>query len=335
MIRLFRPRPGRQAEVFAEARALVDDGLELGFVLDLFPDDAEWLEPLLRTSAAVSRAVAEETPSYYFEASLKAKFLAAGAAAAREASPETPVPPAYVPAPASGPFAALRAGVAGLAVVGAAAGLGILTLGFVTAGSAVPGDWNYSFKLAQERLQYTLSSGDQRVDVQLHQTEARVYELQKQLEKGDVSEDDIERLQREADQLAELARQHNLDEVQKARLKTIGATSAALLGDVREKKAALSPQVETTLDTVNSAVAAGVGSAVSPLPSPSATPAETATATATPATETPVPPTETPVPTETGTPEPTATATEPPTETASASPSPAETQPATADTPEP
>lgn len=343
MRRLFDRNPGRQAQVFAQAQALLDDGLDVTFVLELFAEDADWLTPLLHTSRATQEAVAAEAPSYYFEASLKAKFLAAGAAAARERRNEAPVPPALVPEPAPGGFARLRAAAAGFTVVGASLALGVLTLGFVTAESAVPGDWNYSLKMAQERLQYTLSSGDQRVDVQLRQTEARVYELQRQASKGNVSAAAIERLQREASELAQLATKHPLDEVQKARLKSIGEASSAILTDVGERRAALQPKAKDTIDTVNNAVAAGTGISVNPLPTPAADPATPpvltpteppATATTAEPTEpgtvepsTPEPPTTTPTDTDTATPTGTAEA------TVSPSPSPTSESDTTPDEP--
>lgn len=336
MIRLFDRTPGYQAATFAEARSLVDDGLDLELVLDLFGEDGDWLAPLLRTADEVARASAAEEPSYYFEASLKAKFLAAGAAAARGERPAAALPvPAPLPIAGGSPLGVLRTAVAGLTVMATAAALGVVTLALVTAGSAAPGDWNYSLKMAQERLQYSLASGDQRVNIQLKQTESRVYELQRAAAKGDVSEGDIGRLQREARALAEIARANELDDVQKARLKNIGDTAAAALSEVRDRQATLNPAVETTIETVNSAVAAGLGSAsVEPVQTPPATPAPTSTAT--PATSTPTPPptpaTGTPSATETAPPTP-ATGTPTPEPTAEPSPSPSSSPSPTATAP--
>lgn len=324
-MRLFDHRPSQHAEIYADAQALIDDGLDRDFVLELYTGHAEWLAPLLTTADDIADAAAAEPASYFFEASLKAKFLAAGTAAARDArASDAPQPPAYVPAPAPGPFGHVRAFAAGSAVVAAAAAFGALTLGFVTAGNAGPGDWNYSLKLAQERLQYTLASGDQRIDIQLGQTEARVYELQRQAQKGSVSENDIERLRREADELAQLVRSYDLDNVQKARVKSIGEQSAVVLGDVRQRQAALEPKVETTIETVNSAMgAAGVGSIAS-LPPPTATPTGTSSATTTVTATTTPEATTTPSPTEEPTQAATATATEEPTETSTPTPDPTE-----------
>ena len=145
MRRFFDPRPGHDAELFAEAQALADDGLDREFVLALFPDDAGWLAELLDFSAEMKEAVASEPPSYYFEGSLKSKFLAAGRAAARAPEPQ----PVFA-------LSRMRTVAASMSVAMSAAVAGVISLGFVTAGSAVPGDWNYSFKLANERLEYTL-----------------------------------------------------------------------------------------------------------------------------------------------------------------------------------
>jgi hypothetical protein len=341
VIRLFERQPGHDASIYAEAQALADDGLDLDFVLDLFPDDAEWLAPLLQTSGAVQQAAGAEQPSYFFEASLKQKFLAAAAERPPVALPATPTL-----APAS-PFAGLRTAFAGTAVVGMAAAIGVVTLGFVTADTAVPGDWNYAFKLANERLDYTLSRGDQRINVQLRQTEARVREIQILSSSGNVSSGDLEKLQHEAEALKQLAQGNQLDEIQKGRVKGIGEASVAVLSDVKQKNASLEPAIETTITTVNEAVAAVAGT-VKPLdtPPPSATPTTSPTASTTPvATSTPVTsPTAsatanatTPA-TETATPPPhTATpptSTPPPSETASASPT-GTTTPAASETPTP
>jgi hypothetical protein len=135
----FASRPDREAELFAEASALVDDGLDRDFVLALYPDDADWLAPLLETRRGVVESFDAEQPSYFFEASLKSKFLAAG----REAQAPVGEPAAYLA------MGRVRTVMASTGVVLAAAVMSVLTLGFVTADGAVPGDWNYSFKLAQ------------------------------------------------------------------------------------------------------------------------------------------------------------------------------------------
>ena len=166
-MRLFDRKAGAEATVFAEAQALLDDGMAFDDVLDLFSAEASWLEPLLRTTTGMRQAVAAEQPSYYFEASLKQKFLAA----ARREDRTAPLP--VLPAPSRAPISprtGLRTAFAGSAVAGVAAAIGALTLGFVTSDDAVPGDWNYAFKLANERLEYSLSRGDQRIDVQLGHT---------------------------------------------------------------------------------------------------------------------------------------------------------------------
>lgn len=303
--RLFARKPDAYAEMFAEAQALLDDGLDLDFVLGLFPDDAERLKGDLDFAADLSAAFESEAPSFYFEASLKSKFVAAGRSVAQPIAPSA--------------FSPFRTAVASMGVLAGAGIIGVLSLGFITAGNSVPGDWNYSFKLANERLQYALSSGDERVDIQLKQAEARVYEIRTLTERGDVSPNDIQRFRTEAQGLADLARNQNLDDVQRARLVGIAGTSQVVLKDARTTKPALEPSVNAAAAAVNAAV-----SALSPTPAATATATATATTTSTATAEptastTPTPPTATA--TATSEPSPTATHTPPPTATGTAEPS--------------
>jgi hypothetical protein len=299
MIRqLFERKPSYEAEVLAEAQALLDDGLDLEFVLGLFPAEAEWLEGMLETSTALEEAYAGESASYYFEGSLKARFLAAA---------NRPAPaPIVLPAPQ---YSGARTAVASMGVVSAAAAVGILALGFITAGDAVPGDWNYTFKLANERLEYTLSRGDGRVDVQFRQAENRVYELQRLTRRGDVSVSTLESLEREARALAELSKIQPLDDVQKARAKSLAEQGSAVFTEARKQPEIDPARVDAAAAAFNDAVATALGTPLEELPtataSPTPDPAETGTPTpdATAATETP-----SPDPSATVTPEPSATA---------------------------
>jgi hypothetical protein len=280
MIRqLFERKPSYAAQVLAEAQSLLDDGLDLDFVLGLFPHDEEWLAGMLQTSAAIEAAYAGDSASYYFEGSLKAKFLAAA---------NRPAPtPIVLPAPQ---YSGTRTAVASMGVVSAAAGIGVLALGFITAGDAVPGDWNYTFKLANERLEYTLSRGDGRVDVQFRQTENRVYELQRLTRRGDVSVSTLESLEREARALAELSKVQPLDDVQKARAKSLAEQGSAVFTEARKQPEIDAARVDAAAAAFSDAVATALGAPVNELP--------TATATTSPE----------PEPTETATPEPSATA---------------------------
>ncbi len=339
MIRhLFERKASAEAELLAEAQSLLDDGLDLDFVLGLFPDDAEWLEPMLTVTTGFTEAAAAEQPSYYFEASLKSQFLGA----AREPKPLLPV---VMPAPAYSP---VRTAVASMSVAGVAAAVGVLALGFITAGSSVPGDWNYTFKLANERIEYTLSRGDGRVDVQLHQVENRVYELQKLSSRGDVSPSQLERIQRDIDDLKETAQQKDLDEMQRARLEGIGRQGKSVVADITQKQPTIPQEtVDATaaaFDDVATLAAAGPRE----IPTPAATATGTASTTASPAASatastTPEPtasstaqPTASTTPAETATPEPTASATASPTETATPEPTVTSTvQPVESETPAP
>lgn len=302
MIRqLFERKPSYEAQVLAEAQALLDDGLDLDFVLGLFPSEAEWLEDMLETSTAIGQAYAGESASYYFEGSLKAKFLAAA---------NRPAPaPVVLPVPQ---YSGARTAVASMGVVSAAAAVGVLALGFITAGDAVPGDWNYTFKLANERLEYTLSRGDGRVDVQFRQTENRVYELQRLTKRGDVSVSTLESLEREARALAELSKLQPLDDVQKARAKSLAEQGSAVFTEARKQPEIDPARVDAAAAAFNDAVTTALGGPVNELPTAAASP--------------------TPDPTETGTPSPSATAaTETPTpdSSATATPDPSETAEAT------
>jgi hypothetical protein len=322
--RLFERKAGYEAELLAEAQALVDDGLDIPFVLGLFPDDASWLEGMLATADIIGETFATEAPSYYFEASLKSKFVSG----VREAKPVVPV---ILPAPTYSPA---RTAIASMSVATAAAGVGILALGFITAGSAVPGDWNYTFKLADERFEYTLSRGDNRVDVQLRQTEQRVYELQRLNDRGKASSAQVESLQREIDNLNLLAQHQEFDDVQKARVESLGKVSAAVLNDVKKSPDVDPVRVDAVAAAINNTVSTALGEPPPPTPTATAaaptatttatgTVSPTATASAT-ATETPLPSptaTATPTPTATEEPSPTQTATRQPVEEDTATPS--------------
>lgn len=305
MIRhLFERKATPQAELLAEAQALLDDGLDLDFVLGLFPDDTDWLEPLLDVTTGFAEALAAEPPSYYFEASLKSQFLNA----ARNPKPAQPV---VMPAPVYSPA---RTAVASLSVAGVAAAVGALALGFITAGNAVPGDWNYTFKLANERLEYTLSRGDGRVDVQLHQVENRVVELQKLSSRGDVSPEQLERAQRDLADLQQIAGQRDLDQMQRARLEGIGRQGKAVVVAISEK------QPDIPQETVDATAAGFDAVATLGASGPTEIPTATATATTSPTASPTTPPTASPSASPSATAEPSATASPPATTTATPEP---------------
>ena len=314
MRNIFERKLDSRSAVFAEAEALLDDGLDLDFVLGLFPDEGEGLGDELSVTAGVAATCVAETPSYYFEASLKSRFIEAGMSR-----------PA-VPAPAAPPVRQYpgRTALATFSVAVASVAMGVLALGFVTAGNAVPGDWNYSFKMANERLQYSLSHGSGRVDVQIRQTESRVQEIRVLASHGDASPDQIQTLTHEVQALGDLAKTQPLDDVQKARILGLADTTHVVLNDARQRQPALDPSVNAATNAVDdvvtvlaapasptpaaTATASPTAAAASPSPKPSATASPSASATATP-------PTATPSPTDTATPSPT------PSPTATTSPS--------------
>ena len=314
MRRFFDSKPGYDAALFAEAQALADDGLDREFVLGLFPDDAEWLSGLLNFSAELKEAIASEPPSYYFEGSLKSKFLAAGRAAARAPEPQ----PVFA-------LSQLRTVAASMSVALSAAVVGVITLGFVTAGGAVPGDWNYSFKLANERLEYTLSRGDSRIDIQYRQAETRVQEVRVLSARGNVSPSDLAGLERDARALADLARSQPLDDGQQQRLLSITTAASAVI----EQSTLKQPALAIPAAAAAAAVSEAATTAVLALPSPTATPTATtsptpeATASQSPSATATAEPTGTAVPT--ATPEPTSTTKPSATSTATPSETPSPT----------
>ena len=307
-MRLFERPPSYEARMFAEAQSLLDEGLDRDLVIELYPDEAPWLAPLLSTADVVIDATRETEASWYFEASLKQRFVEAGARRAKST-----VPP--IAAVETGRRSFVRAGLAGTAVAAAAGALWVVAFGALTADQASPGDWNYAFKRGGERLDYRLSDGESRVAIQLRQTDERVQEIIELSSDGDITEEDLERLTREAETLQRLAAERPLDEEQQDELRDLGNTAVQALQDVRQKQPELEPAVQETVKKVYDAVAAGTGGPVATIvvPSPS------------PATPTPSP---TPEPTTTPTPEPTE---EPsPEPTASEEPSATETSETTA-----
>jgi Domain of unknown function (DUF5667) len=302
---LFNRAPGYEAALYAEAQALLDDGLDLEFVADLYPDDADWLTPLLQTGAAIADAAQADQASYFFEASLKQKFLA-------EAARKSEAVPALAIVPPSG-MSRVRTFSAGAALAGMAAAVGAITFGAVTADTAVPGDWNYAFKQGRERAELALSRGQGRVDVQIRAAEERVQEIMELQSRGEVDEGDLQALQRELADFARVAEHQQLNEAQKQKTKRTTEGAAAVARQVSETKPDLKDAAAETIDEANNAaVAAGVGTPrpLTPTPEPTATPTPTPPATPTEST--------TPEPSETATP----SASETPTPDGSATPEP-------------
>ncbi len=307
MRNIFERRADAHAVLFAEAQAFIDDGLDLDFVLELFPEDADWLGDELGLAAGVADAYATEAPSYYFEASLKSRFLAAAAARAE------------APAPAPVRQSPYRTAIATFSIAAAALVMGALALGFVTSGGAVPGDWNYSFKRANEHLQYALSHGNGRVDVQIRQTEARVQEIRVLSSRGDASPADIQSLAQQVAALGNLAKTQPLDNVTRARILGVADTTSVVLKDARDRQPALDPSVNAASTAVNNVVTVLATPSSTPATTPAATAAPSATPTANPSPSASASPTASPSTTPTP---PSATASPTPTAPASKTPSP-------------
>lgn len=261
----FRPRPGHSAVVLAEAQALLESGHDLDTVLAIYEHDSAWLAPLLECSENLQSAIDAEPPSYYFEASLKSRFLEA----ARERK--------YRPIEPQGVAGRARTAIASGIVLAGTAAAGIVTFGFVTADNAVPGDWNYVLKTTQERVDYALARGDSRVDIQLHQTHARVYEIQVLTDRGTISPEQIKKFESEVSQLrTQIEKQTaSVDAVQKTQLKALQDLSTVVLNAATEKNDRVKPAADSARSAVAGAVAASVGTVAvvtEPSPTPSTTP---------------------------------------------------------------
>ena len=316
--------PDPQAAILAEALSLYEDGMEITAILALYgEDDRVWLRPLLSTGQIIGHAFEEEEASFYFEASLKAQFLAAAEPViGGGALPQAPT----VPRPG---FGQLRTASASFAVVLVAGALGVLSFGFITSSDAVPGEWNYTFKRATERAQSSFARDDERINVQIRQTEERIDEIQTLVARGDLDVGHIDRLTRELGELLTLAADRSFDPVQQAKVRSLSDSTAAVLSEAEDE---LAPAATDAIEQANQVVAAVAAGGVSGLAEPSPTAEPTAPPTAEPTA------TATAEPTATATAEPTATeipATEEPQETATEEPTAPADPTGAADAPEP
>ncbi len=287
-----RRAPDPRAGLLAEALALYEDGLEIAAILALYPEeDRRWLRPLLATGRIVSDALGDEDASYYFEGSLKAKALEAadggvigGGERARRAVGPIPLP------------RRTGAALAGAGALIAALALGVTGFGFVTAGDAVPGEWNYAFKRAAEGARARFASGDERINVNISQAQARIDEIQRLAVRGDLNRGHISRFTNELADLRELAEEESFDPLQRAKVRGLSESAVAVL---TETDGELAPAAEEAIDRAHEVAAAVSGGAgVEPVATATATPAATA---APEPTATPEP---APAPSATPTPEP-------------------------------
>lgn len=260
-MKLLERRASREARTYAAAQELIDAGYPLEDVVGRYPTDAAWLAPLLETGAATGDGFRTVTADPEFERTLHDAFLAAARRPSFTLSP----------APTSG---RVRTALAAATVAAAIGSLGVVTYGMVTADQAVPGDWNYTLKTTQERLADAFASGDGKVDVQIRQTEARVFELRQLNTRGDLSADDIAKFEREARELADMVRDRPLDNSQKARVLGILEGANVVLDQASQQRPELQPAVTSTRKTVDDAVAATGAGGVTSISEP--TPAATA-----------------------------------------------------------
>jgi hypothetical protein len=298
-LNFFRRSPDPQAETFAEALALYEQGVEIVAILERYPEDVQaWLKPLLSTGQIIGGALQAEEASYYFEGALKAKVLAAATPVIGGSNAD--------PLPEPARFGQLGAAAASVAVLAVAGMLGVITFGFVTAGDSVPGEWNYGFKRATEQAQVRLARGDDRINVHIRQAEERIDEIQTLVARGDLSQGHIDSFRDELTDIREIAEEEPFDLLQQVKVKNISETAEVVLSDVGETEEALAPVADEAIDEARQVAAAVSGGATTPLEKPD--PAPTATPTPEPTTPEPTPaPTPDPAPTATSTPGPTAT----------------------------
>lgn len=284
----FRRTPDPQAEIFAEALALYEDGMEIAVILERYSEEVQdWLKPLLSTGQIIGGTLQAEEASYYFEGSLKAKVLAA-ATPVIGGAPEDPLPE-------PSRFGQFGAAVASVGVLGVAAMLGVITFGFVTAGESVPGEWNYNFKRATEQAQVRFASGDERINVRIRLAQERIDEIQSLSASGNLSEGHIDSFTAELDDIRELAEEESFDALQQAKVRSISDTAVVVLADTEEELAAEADEAIEYAAAVAAAVSADKVKPIPPettpdpdaTPTPEATPGATATPSASDATPTP------------------------------------------------
>ena len=265
--KFFRRSPDPQAELFAEALALYEEGIEIATILARYPEEEQaWLKPLLSTGQIIGRALEQEEASYYFEGSLKARVLASAEPVIGGA------PESLLPAPSR--FGQLGAALASVAVVAVAGMLGVITFAFITAGDSVPGEWNYGFKRASEQAQVRFAQGDDRVNVHISLAQERIEEIQTLVSRGNLSEDHINSFTNELEDIRELVGEEPFDTLQQARVWGISDSAAAVLSEVEEEHAPAAAEAIDQAQQVAAAASGESGAGVTPLdkPTPEPTP---------------------------------------------------------------
>jgi hypothetical protein len=204
--------------------ALRTGRLTLAQCLDLYPEDAPRLQPLLLTVIEVSNALHVE-PAPEFARQARERFRIATGERLREAFAEVQPtygllegarrrfldaarqmlpPPRTAARPLASPFwlrlpSPALAGA--LAVVLALFSFTGYT--FATAESALPGDWNYPAKRATEQVRLALAFDDEtRHDLEIAFAEERLEEIERLARRdGHVTESALHNLQRQTDRL--------------------------------------------------------------------------------------------------------------------------------------
>lgn len=241
-MKLFDRNAGYEAELYAEAQTLIDDGLDIEFVLSLYPGEAEWLAPMIAAAGAIIDATRADQPSYFFEASLKQKFLAAASRVSE--LPEAALAPSRAARP--------RGRSAGFVLAGAAAAVGAIAIGaLVTNGSQDGGPVEVQIQAAGQHAQQIIELDDA------------------------VSQDDLDNLTEDFESVANIARNRQLDDGQKKKVGDAVTTAVQALQTVKQKNPELTPAVDEAITRVT---AAGADAGVQPIITPTPTPAASATA---------------------------------------------------------
>lgn len=256
-MRIFDRAPGYDAQAFAEAQSLLDDGLSRELVLSLFSEEAQWLRPLLETSRAIGEAAEAESAREGFQTELRHRFLAAAARSAQAPLP-IPVMPLARPAAEAGSRRVRTFAASSVAAAGAMAA-GVLALAV-----------------------FTSNGSDSALDTSLKESGVQIRQIEERIEEGEVTDSDFADFEEQLDGFTQILHNEALDEAEKEKAaraieayKNAARAAAASNPDLADRAAAAEDKIGAASE------AAGIGT-VEPIPTPPGTPIPTAEPTATP-----------------------------------------------------
>ena len=231
-------------DALREGRWTVDECLRQ------YPRHADALRPRLTTAAALQQAYAAAAPGPAFSARARERFLVAGGKPLEEAYDIEPSPSFFAAARVRFLMAAHRMRRDGQfaqrpdrrrllpgsrALAGMAAAL-LLIFSFSTytvasAGSALPGDWNYPVKLETERIRLALAfTQEDRRSVKLDITAERMREIQRLAQHGDrIDSAELQRLAQQTSALVRDASNGGWDASELAKLQAVSEKSNLVL----------------------------------------------------------------------------------------------------------